>query len=173
MLAENRLLNAAQDAAAVDAAVQPTNPNTAAEHAAPSSQEEAEQAAGQTLPKVTMEAAVQAAPKTTVAAVQAGGHGMSPPNVDVAVQADDLQHPRHPPQQAAQALLSGQIQLSPAVQDMFCPDRDFLMAGRTEHEHDRRGDRVHQQRKREEERKQDLENFQKMLDKSLNFNLQF
>ena len=44
-----------------------------------------------------MEAAVQAGPKTTVAAVQAGGHGPSPPNVDVAVEADDLQHPRHPP----------------------------------------------------------------------------
>ena len=159
-------VNAAPDAAAVDVAVQ-TNPNTAAEHAAP--QEEA----GQAPLAKTMEAAVQAAPKTTVAAVQAVGHGMSPPNVDVAVQADDLQHPRHPPQQAAQALLSGQIQLSPAVQDMFCPDRDFLMAGRTEHEHDRRGDRVHQQRQREEERKQDLENFQKMLDKSLNFNLKF
>jgi hypothetical protein len=105
----------------VDAAVL-TNPNTAAEHAAP---EEAEQDAGQTPFAKTMEAAVQA-----------GGHGLSPPNVDVAVQADDLQHPRHPPQQAAQALLSGQIQLSPAVQDMFCPDRDFLMAGRTEHEHE-------------------------------------
>ena len=43
------------------------------------------------------------------------------------------------------------------------------MAGRTEHEHDRRGDRVHQQRQREEERKQDLENFQKMLEKTLKF----
>ena len=57
---------------------------------------------------------------------------------------------------------------------MFCPDdRDFLMAGRTEHENDRRGDRVHQQRQSEEERKQDLESFQKILDKSLNFNLKF
>ena len=68
------------------------------QHAAPSSQEEAEQAAGHPPLTDTMEAAaVQAAPKTTVAAVQAGGHGPPPPNVDVAVQADDLQHPRHPP----------------------------------------------------------------------------
>ena len=55
----------------------------------------------------------------------------------------------------------------------FLLDWNFLKAVRTEHEHDRRGDRVHQQRKREEERKQDLENFQKLLDKSLNFNLKF
>ena len=41
-------VNADPDAAAVDAAAQPTNPTTVAEHAAPSSQEEAEQAVGQT-----------------------------------------------------------------------------------------------------------------------------
>jgi hypothetical protein len=104
-----RRAQARADAAAVDAAVQ-INPNTAAEHAAPFSQEEAEQAAGQIAVAKTMEAAVQAV-----------GHSLSPPNVDVAVQADDLQHPRQKRQQAAQASLSGKIQLSPAVQDMFCP----------------------------------------------------
>ena len=56
------------------------------------------------------------------------------------------------------------LQFPPAVADMFCPDRDFLRAGRAGHEHDGRGgdSRVHQQR--EEDRRQDLENLEKMLE---------
>ena len=57
--------------------------------------------------------------------------------------------------QAAQA-----FQSPLAVADMFCPDRDFLRAGRARHEHDGHGGggRVHQQR--EEHRRQDLEDLQ-------------
>ena len=84
------------------------------------------------------EAAIQAVPQTIEASVQAACS--TPPSVDEAVQAVDLQA----------------LQFSPAVAYMF-----FLRAG---HAHDGRGGggRVHQQR--EEERRQDLEDLQKMLD---------
>ena len=142
-------MNAAQaTTAAVDAAVSPTNTNPAAVDAAPTKKDEAEQVVAPTLQQ-NKEAAVQAVPLTIEASVQAACP--TPPTVDKAVQAVELQ--------AAQAL-----QFPPAVADMFCPDRDFLRAGRAGHAHDGRGGdgRVHQQR--EEDRRQDLENLQKMLE---------
>ena len=87
---------------------------------------------------------MQAAPEVTEAAVQVVGNTESPTQ-DVA----------------------GQAKIPPAVKDVFCPDRDFWMASRAEHERDRR-DRDHQQR---EDRKKDLENLQKMLDQSFSFNI--
>ena len=73
-----------------------------------------------------------------------------------------LHQPPPPLQAAAQAL-----QLDPhAVQDLFCPDRDFWVASRAEHECDRR-EREHQQK---EDRRKDLENFQKILLSTFYFN---
>ena len=65
---------------------------------------------------------MQAAHEVTEAAVQVVGNTESPTQ-DVA----------------------GQAKIPPAVKDVFCPDRDFWMASRAEHERDRR-DRDHQQR---------------------------
>ena len=84
-----------------------------------------------------------------------------PLTVDVAVQAEVPQHPHHqlpPVHGAAQAL-----QLPPrTVQDLFCPDSDFWRASQAEHERDRH----ERERKQKDDRRKDLENFQKMLDKS-------
>ena len=139
-------VNAAQaTTAAVDAAVEPTNTNPAAVNAAPTKKDESKEDEAQQ----NKEVAVQAVPQTIEASVQAACP--ITPTVDKAVQAVELQ--------AAQAL-----QFPPAVADMFCPDRDFLRAGRAGHAHDGRGGdgTVHQQR--EEDRRQDLENLQKMLE---------
>ena len=74
-----------------------------------------------------------------------------------------LHQPPPPLQAAAQAL-----QLAPhAVQDLFCPDRDFWVASRAEHERDKH-EREHQQK---EDRRKDLENFQKMMDRSFSSNI--
>ena len=153
---------AAVDAAQATAADKPSNTNTAAAKAAPSVKDASEEDAAPT----KEEAAVQAAPQVTEAAVQAAGH-TPPPTVDIAVQAEVPRHLLHQPpptlQSAAQAL-----QLAPhAVQDLFCPDRDFWVASRAEHERDRR-EREHQQK---EDRRKDLENFQKMMDRSFSSNI--
>ena len=141
-------VNAAQaTTAAVDAAVEPTNTNPAAVNAAPTKKDESKEDEA----KQHKEVAVQAAPQTIEASVQAACP--TPPTVDKAVQAVELQ-----------AACAQALQFPPAVADMFCPDRDFLRAGRAGHEHDGRGgdSRVHQQR--EEDRRQDLENLEKMLE---------
>ena len=107
------------------------------------------------------DAAVQAGTQVTEAAAQAAGH--TPQTVDVAVQAEVPRHLLQPPslqQPAAQALHLA----PPAVPDVFCPAREFWVASRAEQEHDRR-DRDHQQK---EDRRKDLEDLQKMLDKSSN-----
>ena len=71
-----------------------------------------------------------------------------------------------PPYQAAQAQ-QPEATHSPAVQDVFCPDRDFLAGYRAEHERDR-----HERANRcREEHECDLENFKDMLDKSLKTSL--
>ena len=69
----------------------------------------------------------------------------------------------HPLPQAGQVPAHPQVQLPPSAQDVFCPDTDFLTAWRAEHENDRQ----ERQKKRREEQERDLENFRKMLDKSL------
>ena len=110
---------------AVSATENPANTNLAAVDAAPTKKDAAEQVGVPALQEkkdaavqvVLIESSVQAACST----------------VDEAEQVFDLQ--------AAQALLS-----PPAVADMFCPDREFLRAGRAGHEHDGRGGRAHQQR---------------------------
>lgn len=149
--------------AAENAAVSTENFKAAAEATAPIVPQTCE-AAVQAVP-FTPEAAVQAAdlaPPSSNAAVQAAD--LAPPSANAAVQADDQQphgpetlHHHRPPHGAAQALLSA------AVQDVFCPDRDFMMASRAEYEQDRR-DRYQQQR--EEDRRLDLEKFQKMVENS-------
>jgi hypothetical protein len=149
---------AAVDAAEATATDKPSNTNTAAAKAAPSVKDASEEDAAPT----KEEAAVQAAPQVMEAAVQA-----APLTVDVAVQAEVPRHLLHQPpphlQAAAQAL-----QLAPhTVQDLFCPDRDFWVASRAEHERDRR-ENEHQQK---EDKKKDLENFQKMLDRSFSSNI--
>ena len=78
------------------------------------------------------------------------------------LQAEVPQHihqPSPPLQQAAAQALHLAL---PAVQDVFCPDRKFWVASRAEQERDRR-ERDHQQK---EDRRKDLEDLQKMLDRS-------
>ena len=128
---------------AVSATEDPANTNPAAVDAAPTKKDAAEQVGVPALQE-KKDAAVQVVLPTIESSVQAAC-----PTVDEAAQVFDLE--------AAQALLS-----PPAVADMFCPDREFLRAGRAGHEHDGRGGRAHQQR--EEDRRKDLEELQKMLD---------
>ena len=75
------------------------------------------------------------------------------------LQAEVPQH-IHQPSPPLQQAAAQALQLAPhAVQDQFCPDRDFWVASRAEHERDRR-EREHQQK---EDRRKDLENFPKMF----------
>ena len=102
----------------------------------------------------------------TEAAAQAAGH-TPPPTVDVVVQAEVPQHLHQPPPPLQQAAAQALHLASPAVQDLFCPDREFWKASRAEQERDRR-DRDQQQK---EDRRKDLEDLQKMLDRSVHFNI--
>ena len=152
---------AAQATAAEEEADKPSNTNTAAAKAAQSVKDAPEQDAASTLTE-TKDAAVQAGPQVTEAAAQAAGH-----TVDVAVQAEVPQHLHQPPPPLQQAAAQALHLASPAVQDLFCPDREFWKASRAEQERDGRD----RDRKQKEDRRKDLEDLQKMLDRSVNFNI--
>ena len=139
--------NAVHATEAVEAAVQPSKTSSADANAAPSTKDASEEQGDE--PKDVAVQATENAPLT----------------IDVAVQADIHQQSlRHPPPAAEQVL-----QFPPTVKDVFCPDGDFSMASRAEHEQESR-DRDHQ---RAEERRRDLENFQKMIEESLNSSIKF
>ena len=145
--------NAVHATEAVEAAVQTSKTSSAAANSAPSTKDASDEPEQVTATSTqTKEAAVQAAEPTPLA-------------IDAAVQADPQQQSLQLPPQAEQALQFP----PPMVKDVFCPDGDFSMASWAEHEHERR-DRDHQ---RAEDRRRDLENFQKMLDESLNFSVKF
>ena len=106
------------------------------------------------------DAAVQAAPETATAALQTAD--TSPPTPEAAVQVVHQVSSPHP-HGAAEASQSPQANCSPLVQDVFCPDRDFLAGLWAEQEHDRREQAV----RRREEHERDLESVQDMIEKSL------